>query len=309
MSITITGAAGFLGQRLANVLARRGERVVMCDLVEPAVVPANGTFIQGDLEATLEAAITEDTTAVVHLAAVVSSGAELDFDLGYGVNVAGLTKLLERCRSAPARPPTVLFTSSLAVFGATPFATDESPTTPASSYGTQKAIGELLVNDYSRKGFIDGRTLRLPTISVRPGAPNKAASGFASGILREPLRGLRAMCPLDPSAVLWLASPDSAVRALVHGLYVDGDAFGDYRCVNAPGISVSIGDMLASLERHGGDRSLVDFAPDPHVAAIVGSWPSHFDVSKATAMGFPAADDIDAAVASHVERELLGVVG
>ena len=120
MSITITGAAGFLGQRLANVLARRGERVVMCDLVQPATVPASGTFIQGDLEATLDAAITADTKAVVHLAAVVSSGAELDFDLGYGVNVAGLTKLLERCRSAPARPPTVLFTSSLAVFGATP---------------------------------------------------------------------------------------------------------------------------------------------------------------------------------------------
>ena len=303
MSVTITGAAGFLGQRLARVLAGRGEKVVMCDMVAPASVPDGCVFLQGDIESTLEAAVTAETKAVVHLAAVVSSGAEADFDLGYDVNVRGLTKMLERCRTAPAAPPRFVFTSSLAVFGATPFATDASPTFPASSYGTQKAMGELLVNDYSRKGFVDGRTLRLPTISVRPGAPNKAASGFLSGILREPLAGLRATCPMDPASVVWLASPDSATRSLVHGLDVDGDAFGDYRCVNAPGISVSIGAMLESLKAHGGDPSLVDFAPDPAVERIVGSWPSRFDISKALAVGFPEADDIDTAVASHVASE------
>ena len=175
MTTVITGASGFLGSRMARLLAARGEKVVMCDMVAPAQVPAGCVSLVGDLDATVEEAITADTKAVVHLAAVVSSGAELDFDLGYRVNVDGLTRLLERCRSAPRAPPKVLFTSSLAVFGAVPFATDASPTTPSNSYGTQKALGELLINDYSRKGFVDGRTVRLPTISIRPGAPNAAA--------------------------------------------------------------------------------------------------------------------------------------
>ena len=205
MSVVVTGAAGFLGNRLAQNLAKRGAQVVLCDQIEPPVVPAGGRALVGPLEETLGAAIASDTRAVVHLAAVVSSGAERDFDLGYRVNVDGLRGTLEACRARCAQPPKFVFASSLAVFGATDAADDATPTTPLNSYGAQKAIGELLVNDYSRKGFVDGRSVRLPTISIRPGAPNAAASGFASSILREPLAGQRAVCPMDLDTDLWLA--------------------------------------------------------------------------------------------------------
>ena len=304
MSVVVTGAAGFLGNRLAQNLAKRGAQVVLCDQMEPPVVPAGGRALVGPLEDTLNDAITGDTRAVVHLAAVVSSGAERDFDLGYRVNVDGLRATLEACRARCAQPPKFVFASSLAVFGATDAANDETPTTPLNSYGAQKAIGELLVNDYSRKGFVDGRSIRLPTISIRPGAPNAAASGFASSILREPLAGERAVCPMPSDTDLWLASPRSALRSLEHALDVDGAAFGDYRCVNAPGVTVSVEEMLAALARHGGDRDLVDFVPDPAVAAIVGTWPARFDTSKAAAMGFPDACSIDDMIQNHIEDEL-----
>ena len=188
MTITITGAGGFLGQRLTKVLADRGEKLVLADLVAPPDPPACAKVLKGNLAETLPEAITEETTAVIHLAAVVSAGAEADFAQGYEVNLTGLRRVLERCRSLASRPK-FLFTSSLAVFGAVDRVDDATTVMPQSSYGTQKAIGELLVNDYARKGHIDGRTLRLPTVVIRPGKPNAAASGFASGILREPLAG------------------------------------------------------------------------------------------------------------------------
>jgi len=309
MSITITGASGFLGARLARLLAARGEKVLCVDQFAPKELPPGCRSVVGPLDDVLEEAVAPDTKAVVHLAAVVSSGAEQDFDLGMRVNVDGLRRLLERCRAACDAPPRFVFTSSLAVFGAVPRADDDTPTKPQNSYGAQKAMGELMVNDFSRKGFVDGRTVRLPTISIRPGAPNAAASGFASGILREPLAGERSTCPMPPETPLWLASPNSALRSLLHALDVDGAAFGDYRCVNAPGISVTVAEMLAALERHGGDPSLVSFEPDPAVAAIVGSWPHHFATDKAARMGFEPADDIDAAVRAHVDDELGGSVG
>ena len=199
MTTTITGAAGFLGQRMVRLLAARGEKLVLTDVHKlPSLPPSGATVLTGPLAHHLPQAITEETTAVVHLAAVVSAGAEADFDLGYDVNLSLLLQVLERCRVVGTRPK-LLFTSSLAVFGAIDVADDASACQPSSSYGTQKALGELLVNDYSRKGFVDGRTLRLPTVSIRPGKPNKAASGFASSILREPLAGQPAVCPYaDP---------------------------------------------------------------------------------------------------------------
>jgi len=310
MSITITGGAGFLGAKLARALAARGASVVLCDMVAPARPPPNSRVVVGALEDTLDEAITADTKAVVHLACVASGGSEQDFDLGYRVNVDGLVEALERCRSACAAPPKFVFTSSLAVFGARAHADDASSTEPQNSYGAQKAIGELLVHDYSRKGFVDGRTVRLPTISVRPGAPNAAASGFASGILREPLSGEPSVCPMPPETPLWLASPNSALRSMLHALDVDASAFeGGYRCVNAPGITCTVAEMMAGLERHGGDPGLVTFQPDPAVAAIVGSWPYEFDTAKAARMGFPAADSIDETIRAHVEDELGGIVG
>lgn len=303
MSVVITGAAGFLGNRLARNLAKRGTKVVLCDQVVPSVPPGCRALV-GPLSDTLGAAITKGTTHVVHLAAVVSTGAEQDFDLGYRVNVDGLTRTLERCRKVCARPPIFVFASSLAVFGATKDADDDTPCTPLNSYGTQKAVGELLVNDYSRKGFVDGRSLRLPTIAIRPGAPNAAASGFASSILREPLANKRAVCPMAASTQLWLASPRSALRSLEHALDVDGSAFGAYRCVNAPGVTVSVEEMLCALERHGGDRGLVDFKMDPAVAAIVGTWPARFTTARAEHMGFPAADSLEDMILNHIEDEL-----
>jgi len=309
MSITVTGASGFLGSRLVRLLAARGERVVAVDRAPPpAPLPPGCASVVGDLAANVGAAVPEGTAAVVHLAAVVSGAAEADFDLGLRENVFGLHALLEACR-ARGNAPRFLFASSLAVFGPIAAADDATPTHPASSYGAQKAIGELLVHDYARKGFVDGRSVRLPTIAVRPGPPNAAASGFASAIVREPLAGQRATCPMPRDAKLWLASPDSALRSLAHGLAVDGALFGGYRCVNAPGITASVGDLLNAMERHGGDPGLVDHAPDPKVAALVGSWPATFDTAKADAMGFPRADTLDEAVAAHIETELSGVVG
>ena len=314
MTITITGAAGFLGQRMMRLLAARGERLVLTDMhALPTPPPPNATVLTGPLERLLPQAITEDTTAVVHLAAVVSAGAEADFDLGYAVNLTTLQAVLERCREVRSRPK-LLFTSSLAVFGAIDVATDASACQPSSSYGTQKAVGELLVNDYSRKGFVDGRTLRLPTVSIRPGKPNKAASGFASGILREPLAGKPAVCPVSPEAELWLGSPASVSRAMLHALDLPAAAFSEvgtrglpptqWRTLNVPGISVRVAEMVAALGRAGGDTKLLTFERDPAIEAIVGSWPRRFETERAHAMGFAPAEDIDAAIQSHLAETL-----
>lgn len=302
MSITVTGASGFLGSRLVRLLAARGERVVAVDRVSPDALPRSATSVVGELSDTLDEAIPDDCKAVVHLAAVVSGAAEADFDVGFAGNVDATRGLLERCRGLRT-PPKFLLASSLAVFGPTPVADDDTATRPSTSYGTQKAICELYVNDYGRRGLVDGRSVRLPTISVRPGTPNAAASGFASAIIREPLAGERTTCPLARDANLWLASPDSALRSLLHGLDADASAFGAYRCVNAPGITASVGDMLAALERHGGDPALVAMERNPKIEAIVGTWPSSFDTAKADRMGFPKADSLDDAVRAHLDAE------
>jgi len=300
MTITITGAGGFLGQRVTGLLAGRGADLVLVDPVPPSNPPAGAKVLKGNLAETLQEAITGDTTAVIHLAAVVSAGAEADFGHGYRVNLAGLRMVLERCRSLATRPKFV-FTSSLAVFGAVDRVDDTTATMPQSSYGTQKAIGELLVNDYSRKGHIDGRTLRLPTVAIRPGKPNAAASSFASGILREPLAGEESICPVSPDLALWIASPASVTKALVHALDLPDDALAPWRVLNVPGITVRVRQMVAALGKAGGDTSLVTFRHDPAIDAIVGSWPALFETPRALALGFPPADDLDTLIQSHID--------
>lgn len=299
MTITITGAGGFLGQRVTKLLAERGEKLVLADRVPPPNPPAGAKVLQGDLAETVQDAIMAETRAVIHLAAVVSAGAEADFGHGYRVNLDGLRLVLERCRALETRPK-FLFTSSLAVFGAVDRVDDGTATMPQSSYGTQKAIGELLVNDYARKGHVDGRTLRLPTVVIRPGKPNAAASSFASGILREPLAGEESICPVSSDLALWIASPASVTRALVHALDLPEDALAPWRVLNVPGITVTVREMVAALERAGGDTGLVKFQHDPAIDAIVGSWPARFETPRALALGFPEADDLDTLIQSHI---------
>jgi nucleoside-diphosphate-sugar epimerase len=237
----------------------------------------------------------------------VSSQAEADFDLGMKVNFDATRLILERARALNHRPR-VVFTSSVAVFGGTLPETvlDTTATTPQSSYGTQKVMGELLVTDYSRRGFIDGRALRMPTVSVRPGAPNKAASSFASGIIREPLNGESAVCPVAPETVMWLASPRTAVENLIRGHEVDSAALGASRVLNMPGLSVSVKEMVAALKRAAGDDAVkrIRWEADESIMRIVNSWPGNFATARADALGFgrdPGYDDI---IRAYIEDDL-----
>ena len=245
-----------------------------------------------------------DTDSVFHLAAVVSGQAEAEFDTGMRVNLDATRHLLERCRQLRA-PPKFVFASSIAVFGgALPDPVpDDAALPPQSSYGTQKAIGELLVNDLSRKGMIDGRSLRLPTITVRPGRPNKAASSFASGIIREPLAGERAPCPVSPQTRMWVSSPRTAIDNLVVGHEAPATAFAATRSISVPGISVSVGDMAAALRRVAGDAvaDRIDWRHDPAVDRLVSTWPAAFTATLGRTLGMRADRDFDAIVAAYIE--------
>jgi nucleoside-diphosphate-sugar epimerase len=324
MRVVITGGAGFLGARLARALLARGavagpdgaphpvERLVLVDLVTPeGLDDPRVEVIVGDLadDALLRRALGSDAASIFHLAAVVSAQAEADLDLGMRVNLDATRRLLDACRALP-RPPRLVATSSVAVYGgALPDpVTDDTALRPQSSYGAQKAMAELLVSDYARRGLVDGRVLRLPTVSVRPGRPNKAASSFASGIVREPLAGLDAVCPVAPATRLWLLSPRRAVEALVHGHELDAAALGGVRTVNLPGLSVSVADMVAALAAVAGPAATarIRWEPDPLVQRIVGSWPARWDVTRARALGFEADPDFEAVIRAHVADELGG---
>lgn len=320
--VLITGGAGFLGHRLAEKLAARGslkgadgrdqaiDEIVLLD-----VVPAEGLtdarirMIVGDIaDATLlRRAIDREIGSVFHLAAIVSGEAEADFDLGVRVNVDACRSLLEACRAA-AHQPRVVFTSSVAVYGGDLPATvlDSSALNPQSSYGTQKAIGELLINDYSRKGFIDGRVLRLPTISVRPGKPNKAASSFASGIVREPLNGEQSTCPIAPETRVWLLSPRKAIEGLILGHELPAQALGSSRTVNLPGVCVTAQEMVAALQRVAGAEAAtrVRWERDEATNRIVASWPGAWDTRRAEALGFSGDADFDSIIRAYIEDEL-----
>ncbi|MEP7184168.1 MAG: D-erythronate dehydrogenase [Betaproteobacteria bacterium] len=321
MRIVITGAAGFLGSRLARTLLARGQltdargvtrpisEIVLLDVVAPpAAADPRVRGIAGDLAdpAVIERAVAADTDSVFHLAAVVSGQAEAEFDIGMRVNLDATRLLLERCRKLAA-PPKFVFTSSLAVFGGTlpDPVPDDAPLLPQSSYGTQKTIGEYLVHDMTRKGFLDGRSLRLPTITVRPGKPNKAASSFASGIIREPLAGVDAMCPVAPTTRMWVSSPRTVIDNLVIGHEAAAAKFTHTRSVNVPGISVAVGDMVAALRKVAGDAvaARVKWDFDPAIDRIVSTWPANFAPRLGTALGMRADADFEGIVRAYLADE------
>ncbi|HET7314111.1 D-erythronate dehydrogenase, partial [Salinisphaera sp.] len=299
MRILVTGGAGFLGARLIQSLldtqplidGQRARAITSLDVGPCPISDERVESVTGDISdpRVIESALGPDVAVVCHLAAVVSAEAEADFQRGMQVNFDATRVLLDACRRL-AQAPRFLFASSLAVFGpgeVEPLAEDTAPM-PQSSYGTQKAIGELLVNDYSRRGFIDGRACRLPTIVVRPGRPNKAASSFASSIIREPLNGEDAICPVASDLPLWLSSPRTAVTNLVHALTLPADRLGDWRTFNLPGLTVTVSEMLDALERQAGieTRARVRFEPDAAIESIVNSWPGGLETKRSLALGF-----------------------
>lgn len=309
--IIVTGGAGFVGQRLIAALLRAQDtgqpglpafdQVISLDLAPSAVVDGRVRSVVGDIAdpVLLDRHVSGDVSVIYHLAAVVSGQAEADFDLGMRINLDGTRALLDRTRHLPAVPKLV-FSSSVAVFGGElpPTVGEEQELRPTTSYGTQKAIGELLVADCTRKGFVDGRVVRLPTVVVRPGEPNAAASSFASGIIREPFAGLEAICPVPIETRLWLASPDTVVANLLHALALPRHVG---RAINLPGLSVSVEQMLDSLSRIGGAtrRALVRQEPDARISAIVLGWPNDFVVTRALALGFARDDSLDAVIRQY----------
>ncbi|CAD5250803.1 MULTISPECIES: D-erythronate dehydrogenase [unclassified Imperialibacter] len=310
MQIIITGGAGFLGQRLANALLSSHlvfDELLLVDIVMPPHSENDSRVrcLQIDLseEGAAKSLVSAETGIVFHLAAVVSSHAEKDFDLGWKINMDITRQLLEVCRH---QKPGIrfIFSSSIAVFGGDLPATvlDTTALTPRSSYGAQKAIGELLVNDYSRKGLVDGRVLRLPTICVRPGKPNLAASSFVSSIIREPINGEDAICPVSTDLALWLSSPETVIQNLIHATTLKAEAFGGWRTVNLPGVSVTVQQMLDSLERMSGKATLarVQFKPDPAINAIVSSWPAAIDNTRGLALGFTVDGQFDAFITQFI---------
>ena len=318
MRIVITGGCGFLGRRLALLLLDQGSALGAIDELvlfdnAPSALPLPDDkrvrVVTGDIAdtGTVRQLITSGTDAVFHLAAIVSGQAEADTDLGYRVNLDGTRAVLDACRALGSSPK-LIFASSLAVYGGAlpPAVGDDTALTPQSSYGTQKAIGELLVNDYSRKGFIDGRALRLPTVVVRPGLPNRAASTFASSMIREPLCGKDAVCPVAPETVMALASPRRVVASLAHALDLPGDALGQNRVLQLPGYSVSVGDMAEALRQAGGPAAHARLAwqHDPAIQAIVGSWPAALHAPRAESLGFKPDAGIDEAVQFFIEDDL-----
>ena len=322
MRIVITGGAGFLGTRLARKLLDRGtltdangrvreiSSLTLLDVAEPAAfADPRVRAVAGDLAdpAVIARAVTPDTDTVFHLAAVVSGQAEADFDIGMRVNLDATRALLERCREL-SRPPKFVFTSSLAVFGgALPDPVpDNAPVTPQASYGTQKAIGEFLVYDMSRKGFIDGRSLRLPTVTVRPGKPNKAASSFASGIVRESLAGVDAVCPVAPSTRMWVQSPRAVIDNLIIGHEAPAMAFKYSRSINVPGLCVGVGAMVDALREVAGDAvaKRVRWQLDAPIDKIVATWPANFAPALGLSLGMRADTDFACIIRAYIADDM-----
>jgi nucleoside-diphosphate-sugar epimerase len=308
--ILITGGGGFLGSRLARAIKARdaSARITLLDMAFPPGLDQQFECIAGDVSsaAVIERALGRDTGSVFHLAAVVSGGAEADFDLGYRVNLDGTRALLEACRKL-AKPAKLVYASSVAAFGGKlPEVLDDSTTpTPQTSYGTQKVIGEYLVADWTRKGMLDGRSLRLPTIVVRPGKPNLAASSFASGIIREPLNGVVSECPVPDTTGVWILSPKRVVEAFLHAHDLPADAWPSSRVVNLPGITLSVREMIDAMGRVAGKDAVsrVKFVPDARIQGIVKTWPVRFRTERALAMGFKADADFESAVRDYLQTE------
>jgi nucleoside-diphosphate-sugar epimerase len=325
MHILIIGAAGMVGRKLTarliadgHVGGRKVTVLTLADIVAPERPQGFGGKVETpavDLSAPGTAArlIASRPDLIVHLAAIVSGEAEADFERGYRINLDGTRALFEAIRlegKTAAYRPRVVYTSSIAVFGAPfpPAIGDEFFETPLTSYGTQKAIGELLLSDYSRRGFFDGIGIRLPTICIRPGKPNKAASGFFSNILREPLSGQEAVLPVPETVRHWHASPRAAVGFLLRAMTMDLATLGSRRNLTMPGLSATVGEQIEALRRSAGDQAvkLIRREPDPVIAKIVEGWPRNFDASRATGLGFAAEKSFDEIIRVHVEDELGG---
>jgi D-erythronate 2-dehydrogenase len=322
MHILVLGAAGMVGRKLLERLTRDGRlggreitRATLHDVVEPSA--PDGASFQTEASASdfaqpgeAERLIADRPDVIFHLAAIVSGEAEADFEKGDRINLDGTRFLFDAIRRIEGYTPRVVFTSSIAVFGA-PFPEaigDEFFLTPLTSYGTQKAIGELLLADYTRRGFFDGIGIRLPTICVRPGIPNKAASGFFSNIIREPLNGEEAILPVPDSVRHSHASPRSAVGFLVHAATIEGERLGARRNLSMPSVSVTVAEQIEALRRIAGDRVVgrIRRESDPTIERIVAGWPQRFDTQRARSLGFKAEDSFDEIIRIHIEDELGG---
>jgi nucleoside-diphosphate-sugar epimerase len=328
MHVMIIGAAGMIGRKLTDRLVAEGSlggkevaQLTLADVIEPsppAQFKGKVSTVQSDLSQAGAAAklVAARPDTIFHLAAIVSGEAEADFDKGYRINLDSTRALFEAIRQEGLKSPyspRVVFTSSIAVFGA-PFPdkiSDEFFCAPLTSYGAQKAIDELLLSDYSRKGFFDGIGIRLPTICIRPGKPNKAASGFFSNILREPLSGQEAVLPVGEDVRHWHASPRAAVGFLIHAATLDTAKLGPRRNLNMPGLSATVGEQLEALKRFGGEKAmkLIRREPDATIAKIVAGWPRNFDPQRALSLGFKAESSFDDIIRIHIEDELGGKIG
>jgi nucleoside-diphosphate-sugar epimerase len=325
MHILITGAAGMIGRKLVARLVAAGalngkpiDKLTLIDVSAPQKPQGFAGSVEtsaGDIAdaAAARAAVAGRPDVIFHLAAVVSGEAELDFEKGVHVNLDGSRALIEAIRAAgDGYCPRLVFTSSIAVFGA-PFPetiADDFQLTPLTSYGTQKAIVELLLADYTRRGFLDAVGIRLPSIVVRPGRPNKAASGFFSSIIREPLNGEEAVLPVEDSVLHWHASPRAAVGFLIHAAGVDRERLGPRVNLTMPGVCCTVAEQIAALRRIAGDKvaSRIRREPDPLVARIVAGWPSRFDPRRALALGFQAEASFDEIIRVHIADELGGKI-
>jgi D-erythronate 2-dehydrogenase len=324
MHVVILGGAGFLGKKLASALLARGylidsngnqrsiSKLTLFDKVVPSPLLAEDPrleIVTGEITSVsdVESLLSQRPDVIFHLAAVVSGEAEENFELGMRVNLQATQMILEMCRTLGLAPK-FLFSSSVAVFGGDmpEVIQDDTAPFPQSSYGTQKAICELLINDYSRRDFIDGRILRLPTIVVRPGKPNRATSSFASSIIREPLQGKEAVCPVSKDTKLWIMSPRKAIENFIHAAELSAEVFGKHRIVSLPGLTVSVQEMIETLEAVAGQETVkrVSWQPDALIQRITGSWPSAFAPKRALALGFKADDSVKQIIQAFIDDDL-----
>jgi D-erythronate 2-dehydrogenase len=325
--VVVTGGAGFLGSRLARELLAAGSLplasraalpVSRVTLIDQAPAPpdleadARVSVIRGELGDLLDPLsagrdVLDGAEVIFHLAAAVSGECETDFDLGLRANLQATESLLACCR-ALGTSPVVVYSSSVAVFGGSPeqplpaVITDHTRPNPQTSYGTQKVIGEYLLADYTRKGFLNGRAVRLMTVSVRPGRPNAAASGFLSGIIREPLAGQRAVCPVDPGTEVALASPAKAIGALLRAATSSDEAWGGRTAVTMPALTVTVADMAAVLTRVAGPQvsALIDWIPDPMIGRMFATWPARIRADRAARLGLTPDPDFDSVIRAHL---------